>query len=111
VFSASPETIRREPSGVWGTDKNSREVLYGVDPEAIHIGGRAQVELQDARIAVTRSKTGYILTASVPLETLGINPQVASTFLTGDVGVIFGSESGTARAYGCTGPTSGLAKH
>jgi FlgD Ig-like domain len=59
---------------------------------AVYFGNVA--ELRDATIAVTRSKTGYILTASVPLATLGINPKVASTFLTGDVGVIFGSESG-----------------
>jgi sugar lactone lactonase YvrE len=59
---------------------------------AIYFGG--VVELHDARIAMTRSKTGYVLTASVPLATLGINPEAASSFLIGDVGVIFGSESG-----------------
>jgi hypothetical protein len=51
-------------------------------------------ELHDAKIAVTRSKTGYVLTASVPLATLGIKQDSASVFLTGDVGAIFGSESG-----------------
>jgi len=59
---------------------------------AIYFG--SVVELQDARIAVTRSSTGYVLTASIPLATLGIKPEVSSSFLIGDVGVIFGSASG-----------------
>lgn len=59
---------------------------------AIYFGNVTQ--LQDAKIGVTRSKTGYVLTASVPLVTLGIQPAAASSFLVGDVGVIFGSESG-----------------
>jgi len=50
-------------------------------------------ELSSAQIAVSRSNTGYVLTASVPLANLGIKPPLAST-LSGDVGVIFGSQSG-----------------
>jgi hypothetical protein len=59
---------------------------------AVYFG--SVVELQDVRIAVTRSKNGYVLTASIPLATLGIKPEAASSFLVGDVGVIFGSASG-----------------
>jgi hypothetical protein len=49
--------------------------------------------LLDVRIAVTRNKTGYVLTAAIPLATLGIKPGASAT-LSGDAGVIFGSESG-----------------
>jgi hypothetical protein len=67
-------------------------VAFMSPSRAIYFGG--VMELQDARMAVTRSKTGYVLTASIPLATLGIKPEAASSFLMGDVGVIFGSESG-----------------
>lgn len=67
-------------------------VAFVSPSRAIYFGN--VIELQDAQLAVTRSRTGYVLTASVPLATLGIKPDLASSYLIGDVGVIFGSESG-----------------
>jgi hypothetical protein len=58
---------------------------------AVYFGSVKQ--LQDVRMAVTQSKSGYVLTAAVPLATLGIKPDL-SPMLSGDIGVIFGSESG-----------------
>jgi hypothetical protein len=58
---------------------------------AVYFG--AVKPLQDVRMAVTRNKTGYVLTAAIPLATLGIKPGASAT-LSGDAGVIFGSESG-----------------
>ena len=67
-------------------------VAFMSPSRAVYFG--AVIELQDADIAVSRSNNGYILTASIPLSTLGINPSAASSFLVGDVGVIYGSQSG-----------------
>jgi hypothetical protein len=44
-------------------------------------------------MGVTQCRTGYVIAAVVPLATLGIQPDILPT-LSGDVGVIFGSESG-----------------
>jgi len=67
-------------------------VAFMSPSRAVYFG--AVLTLEDAKIAVARSKTGYVLTASVPLAPLGIKPEVASSYLVGDVGVIYGSESG-----------------
>jgi len=67
-------------------------VAFMSPSRAVYFGN--VIELQDVKMAVTRHEGGYVLTASVPLTTLGIKPQVASSYLVGDVGVIYGSESG-----------------
>ncbi len=72
--------------------KRTWPVAFVSPSRAIYFGN--VIELPDLKMAVTRSQTGYVLTASVPLATLGINPDSAATYLIGDVGVIFGSESG-----------------
>jgi hypothetical protein len=113
MFGVNPKADPRRKEGTAGDnrllltikDEKPVAVLYKqADPSrnwpvpfispsrAIYFGSVSQ--LQDARIGVTRTQTGYILTASVPLATLGIQPSAASSFLVGDVGVIFGSESG-----------------
>ena len=66
-------------------------VTFMSPTRAVYFGN--VIELQDAKISVTRTKAGYVLAASLPLATLRIKPQVAS-YLAGDVGVIYGSESG-----------------
>jgi hypothetical protein len=70
---------------------NNWPVPFLSPARAVYFG--AVKQLQDVRMAVTRSKTGYVLTAAIPLATLGIKPESSLT-LPGDVGVIFGSESG-----------------
>ena len=58
---------------------------------AIYFGN--VIELQDVKMVVNRSKTGYVLMAAVPLATLGLEPKDGLK-LSGDVGVIYGAPSG-----------------
>ena len=67
-------------------------VAFMSPSRAVYFGN--VIELPDAKMTITRSKNAYVVMASVPLSTLGINPKTASSFLVGDVGVIYGSESG-----------------
>ncbi len=67
-------------------------VAFVSPSRAVYFGN--VVELPEAKIALDRGKNGYVLMASVPLSTLGIVPGIDSTLLLGDVGVIFGSQSG-----------------
>lgn len=67
-------------------------VAFMSPSRAVYFG--SVIELQDVKMAVTRSKSGYVLVASVPLSTLAIKPDAVSSYLVGDVGVIYGSESG-----------------
>ncbi len=65
------------------------------------------IELPDAKIEVTRTKSSYLLKASVPLKTLGIQP--SAKVVPGDAGVIFGSQSGNGarlRLYWCNKATA-----
>jgi hypothetical protein len=70
---------------------NSWPVPFMSPARAVYFG--AVKQLQDVQMAVTRTNAGYVLTAAVPLATLGIKSDMSPT-LSGDVGVIFGSESG-----------------
>ena len=73
------------------TDPTRTWPVAFVSPDrAVYFGN--VIELQDVKMEVTRSKTGYLLKATVPLKTLGIQP--SQKVIPGDVGVIFGSQSG-----------------
>lgn len=67
-------------------------VVFMSPSRAVYFGN--VIELKDAKIAIAPSKAGYVLMASLPLAALGIKPQAFSSYLAGDVGVIYGSESG-----------------
>ena len=71
---------------------HSWPVMFMSPSRAVYFGSVSV--LTDVTVVVTRSKTGYVVAASVPLSTLGIDPKSATSFLVGDVGVIFGSASG-----------------
>jgi len=64
--------------------------------------------LTEARVAVTRTETGYVLEAAVPLGALGFAPAPGMT-TRGDVGVVFGTDGGgrtILRAYYANQDTS-----
>ena len=74
--------------------------------------GRAVFErvevIAGAQVAVTRTDTGYVLEAAVPLESIGFVPAPGMT-ARGDVGVLFGTDGGgrtILRAYYANKDTS-----
>jgi hypothetical protein len=79
----------------WKTNGEKRIQTFNSPWRKINLDWVEQVK--DAEISIVRRNNAYIVEASIPLQTLGFNPEAGKSYKL-DMGVIYSDPTGTNRA-------------